>query len=178
MTATNVVPGYVSMRHVLLISLAASIWTPAGLAAQRLRHAADVGARVRVDIADRVVWSPFQPTEIARHVRGVISRVSPDSLYLNPADSVGDIAIARLLIRRIDVSLGPPSRIKSALEVGSSGASILAVLFYVARDNRNRPFGSSLRAAAIGAGVGFGIGGLIGFVVPYERWRPAWLPEP
>lgn len=137
---------------------------------------ADTGSRVRVAVTDSILRSPLARLPV-RQIRGTITQVASDTLFLR-ADNEGPIAIPRAHIAAVAISLGPPSRWASAQELGGYGAVILALVLQAkAIDPERERFQSGWHAAAVGAGIGFSAGALIGLVSPYERWRAALLPE-
>ena len=135
----------------------------------------DIGARVRVDVTDRFAQSPFSP--FAQRVQGTVRAIAPDTLYLDLPNTVGTIAIPRIMIQAVATSLGKDSRRASALETGTIAAVIFALVLSSEPVQSERRFGSHWYAAAVGAGTGFGAGVLLATLRPYERWRSAWLPE-
>jgi hypothetical protein len=142
-----------------------------------------IGSRVRVGVTDRIPGIPDRkpnwpfPTAMQR-LYGTVRAIAPETLYVSLSSTVGQVAIPRLMIHEVAMSLGRPSRARSALEAGTVGAALFALLVpaYVV-DPDSRWFGSSGRATAAGAVLGFGAGLLLGTIFPYERWRIAWIPE-
>jgi hypothetical protein len=166
----------------LLGVMLASLVGPPALDAQSGRPAVRmiaVGTRVRVQVVEGVpqllTQSPFAAA--SQRLQGTVRAIAPETLYIELSNARGTVAIPRLAIQRVEMSLGRPSRRVSAVEVGTAGAVLFALFmpsFVVAPERR---FGSSDRAAAAGAGIGFGVGALFGALRPYERWRIAWIPE-
>ena len=73
------------------------------------------GARVRA----RLPEIQYQVDGRRGHlIRGRVTALSADTLYLAVADSLGPLAIPRSVIQRLDVSRGVPSRGLSALQRG------------------------------------------------------------
>jgi hypothetical protein len=174
------------MRRMLLATSLAALITPPDLGGQidaPRWPMVEIGTRVRVGVADRIPGVPDRmpgwpfPTSVQR-LQGTVRAIAPDTLYVDLSNTVGRLAIPRVMIQGVEMSLGRPSRARSALEVGTAGAVILALLVpsYVV-DPDSRWFGSSRRATAVGAVVGFSAGALFGLIRPYERWRIAWIPE-
>lgn len=172
-------------RWTLIASLASLIAVPdlsGQMAVDRWRMV-EIGTRVRVGVADRVPGipdrmpsSPFHAS--VQRLQGTVRAIAPDTLYVDLANTVGQVAIPRVMIQGVEMSLGRPSRARSALEAGTTGAVILALFlpsFVV--DPGSRWFGSSGRATTAAAVIGFSTGALLGLIRPYERWRIAWIPE-
>jgi hypothetical protein len=175
-----------TMSRLTAATLLAALITPPDLAGQvdtSRWPMVEIGTRVRVGVADRVPGIPDRtpnwpfPRSVQR-LQGTVRAIAPDTLYIDLSNTVGRLAIPRLMIHGVEMSLGRPSRARSAVEAGAAGAAILALLvpaFVV--DPGSRWFGSSGRATAAGAGIGFSAGVLFGLLRPYERWRTAWIPE-
>ncbi|MBA2460123.1 MAG: hypothetical protein H0V43_14365 [Gemmatimonadales bacterium] len=110
---------------VVLFHLVAGPW--GGLSAQWPPEIAP-GARVRA----RVPEVQYQREGTRGHfLRGRVTALSPDTLYLAIADSLGPLAVPRRLIERLDYSRGVPSLVSSALREGlvsAAGSALLLVL--------------------------------------------------
>lgn len=170
------------MRRFLISAMLASLVNPPSVGAQvgqRAVHMVDVGTRVRVEVVEGVPQGfPQSPSAAgAQRLQGTVHAIAPETLYVNLANAVGTVAIPRVAIRRVEMSLGRPSRSVSAMQVGTAGAFLFALFMPSFVVQPERRFGSSARATAAGAGIGFGVGTLIGALRPYERWRIAWIPE-
>jgi hypothetical protein len=170
------------MRRFLLGALAVILVNPTTVGAQlgrRAVHMVAVGTRVRVEVAEGVPQALRQPPFAAgaQRLQGTVHAISPETLYVALSNAVGTVAIPRATIRRVEMSLGRPSRRVSAMDVGTAGAVLFALFMPAFVVQPERRFGSSERAAAVGAGIGFGMGALFGALRPYERWRIAWIPE-
>lgn len=163
------------MHPPLLVLLLICPWA---LGAQQFREPrfrmVQVGERVRIGVTDSIAQSPF--ASASQRLTGTVRGIAPDTLYLELSQAAGPTAIPRARIQGVAISLGRPSRTESAEELGVNGAVLLALLLPWTGDEK-RSTASRLRSAAVGAGVGFAAGALIGLVRPYERWRVAWLPE-
>jgi hypothetical protein len=102
-------------------------------------------------------------------LRGKVTALAADTLYLAVADSLGPLAIPRTLIQRLDLSRGVPSRGVSALRRGVGGAIGGALVGWAIGaldddiDNGD--------AALIGGAIGLGTGALFGALFPHERWK-------
>jgi len=170
------------MRRLLLSAMLASLVNPPTVDAQSGRRAVPmiaVGTRVRVDVVEGVPQvfpqSPF--AAVAQRLQGTVRAIAAETLYVDLSNAFGTVAIPRLAIQDVAMSLGRPSRSVSALHVGTISAVLSALVLPAFVVQPERRFGSSDRAAAVGGGVGFVVGTLIGALRPYERWRIAWIPE-
>jgi hypothetical protein len=140
------------------------------LAAQRTSEL-PAHTRLRVVLPDsgRQAW--FTPRQ--QWVHGDLAAMAADTLYLKIQGTAAPVAIPRKMIRRLDRSLGVPSRPVSAIQGAVGGAVVGALYGLLARslkaeDWRDRSVGD---AAAVGAGPGAGIGFVLGALFPTERWR-------
>lgn len=161
----------------LLAASAVTVVVAHAAHAQGPQHVLQPGARILVTIPDAVPHhrGPVRPVQV---ISGEITRVTSDSVYLRPAPRVGELAIPFAAVERLKVSRGAPRRTSSALVTGvqqSIGFAILGALLYNAP---GRQFGvnSSGEAAALGAGVGFLGGALVGAIAPFERWKRVEVP--
>jgi hypothetical protein len=130
-----------------------------------------VGSRVRVVLPD----SLRQSSGPARHqwLRGDVAALAGDTLYLQMPGAAAPVPIRRAAIRRVDRSLGVPSRPESALR-GAVGWGLLgAALGYATGwpDWSDRRARTGVDGAAAGAAWGAGIGFIVGALFPSERWR-------
>ena len=165
------------MRRLLLAALIVVFVGPTEAGAQlgaRTVHMVDIGSRVRIGITEVATLSPLAP--VAQRVQGTVLAIAPDTLYLQVSNTPSTVAIPRIQIQGVETSLGV-SRWQSALQIGSYGAIIGALLLAADFAEPERRFGSDWYAAAVGAGAGFSGGAVIGALLPYEHWRIAWLPE-
>jgi hypothetical protein len=137
-----------------------------------------VGSRVRVVLPDSVRQSsgPWRQ----QWIRGDVARLAGDTLYLRVQGAAGPVAIRRSAMRRVDRSLGVPSRPESAIR-GAVGWAIVGAFLGLATgwpdhydaDDGGRSHGDrALLGAAWGAGAGF----ILGAILPSERWRRVRLP--
>jgi hypothetical protein len=158
--------------RVLLCALATALASaPLGgqLAAQFPTDVA-VGTRLRVALPDslRQAWAPRE-----QWLRGEVAALAVDTLYLRVPGTEAPVVIRRASIKRLDRSLGVPSRPASAIQ-GAVGMGIVGALYGVvlksvgAEDWRHRSLGES---TALGAGMGAGVGFVLGALFPTERWR-------
>ena len=160
------------MRIVALV-LAASVAMAHGAQAQKQ---IPVGARVKVLLSER---ERQRETRFARRmvIRGELTAMSAESLWVRPTPVTGVVAIPTARIRRLYESRGVPSRVASMLIDGIGGAAIGAIecglLYGTDVYGRKADCGEASRgdAAVRGATVGFAVFGLIGLALPVERWR-------
>jgi hypothetical protein len=111
-------------------------------------------------------------------LRGRITALSPDTLYLAVTDSLGPLAIPRRLVQRLDVSRGVPSRGLSALQRGAVSGVTGALTGLIAFGIDDEPDGVDAETAAlVWGGVGVVMGGVIGALYPRERWKRVRLGE-
>ena len=130
------------------------------------------GARVRA----RLPEMQYQQGNQRGHLlRGRVSRLSADTLYLAITDSVGPLAVPRHLIQRLDYSRGVPSRLSSALTRGLVSGAVLAGTLALFNELWEDPGTSTGDAALIGAAIGFGTGAIVGAIFPIERWKSVKL---
>ena len=161
---------------VLICAIAGLGISPAALRAQ-LPADIPVGGRVRVWLPE-----PYRQEEgpLRRQLlRGSVERVAGDTLLLSIPGAVGAVAIPRVTMRRLDVSRGT-SRPVSAVERAIGGAIGGAITWAVMNDPRRRGgphYRTDWRAAGVGASWGAGIGAVVGFTFPHERWRRVRLPR-
>ncbi|MGH7579277.1 MAG: hypothetical protein ACREM9_03840 [Gemmatimonadales bacterium] len=124
------------------------------------------GARIRVRLPEvQYQWDGPR----GHLVRGRVTGLSPDTLYLAVADSVGSLAIPRPLIQRADISRGAPSRGLSALQRGvitGAGGAMWGLLTTGLYDEPDQG-----EAALIGGGIGLAMGAVFGAIFPHERWK-------
>ena len=128
------------------------------------------GTRVRV-------WIPEMPRQEEgpnrrQLLRGTVESVD-GSLRLRVPGTTGSLAIPRTAVRRLDVSRGV-SRGASMVERAVGGAIGGAISFALLNDPRRRGgphYRTDWRAAGVGAAWGGGIGAVVGFAFPYERWH-------
>ncbi len=127
--------------------------------------------RLRVVLPDSTRQAWFAPRQ--QWIHGELTAMAADTLYLQIRGTAAPVAIPHKMIRRLDRSLGVPSRPASAIQ-GAVGGAVIGALYGLlfrsarAEDWRDR---SVSEAAALGAGTGAGIGFVLGAIFPTERWR-------
>jgi hypothetical protein len=135
-----------------------------------------VGMRVRVGVIEGPQRSsPFaRPTQ---RLQGIVHAIAPETLYLDLSNAANTVAIPREAIRGVQMSTGRPSRLASAMDMGSGGALLFGLFLPSLVPHPERRFGPAWRPAAASVGIGFGVGAIVGALRPYEFWRVAWIPE-
>jgi hypothetical protein len=104
-------------------------------------------------------------------IRGRVSSLATDTLYVAVTDSVGPLAIPQTLIQRLDLSRGVPSRGEGALRSGLISGVAWALSFALAAGISDNDDVNAGEAALIGGGVGLSIGAVFGAAYPRERWK-------
>ena len=141
------------------------------------------GARVRV----RLPEVQYQETTPRGHLlRGRVTALTPDTLYLAITDSVGPLALPRPLIQRLDLSRGVPSRGASALRQGVITGALLALTSVLLNEADENPADAGEAAYYIddnlgylvGVGIGFATGAILGAIFPRERWKKVRISSP
>jgi hypothetical protein len=115
-----------------------------------------------------------------QQLRGTVESVTGDTLYLRVPGAEGTLAIARPSVRRLDVSLGPPSRAASAVERAIEFAIVGAISTALKNDPGSSEwphYSRDWRAAEEGAKWGAAFGAALGFILPTERWRRVRLRQ-
>lgn len=154
------------MRTLLTVSLL-MVGQVTGIAAQWPREIT-LGTRVQVRLPE--VQYQFAGTR-GQFLRGRVTALNPDTLYLAVTDSVGPLAIPRGLIDRLAVSRGVPSRVESALKRGLLSGALTALLVAGLAELDDDPGSDTGTSALVGGAVGFGTGVVFGAIYPRERWK-------
>lgn len=130
------------------------------------------GARVQVQVPERQYQFNAHRGQM---LRGKVTTISPDTLYLAVGDSIGPLAIPRRLIQHAYLSRGVPSTGESAIRRGIGGAIGGALIGWgIGALDDDIDDGD---AALIGGAIGLGTGALFGALFPQERWkRMKWEP--
>ena len=131
------------------------------------------GARIRARLPEKQFQMDARRGLV---LRGRVTALAPDTLYLAVGDSLGPLAVPRMLIERLEYSRGVPSRGSSALRRGLLAGVGTAVLFVLTNElgdaSEKAGWGT---AAAVGAGFGLTFGGILGALYPHERWATGCL---
>jgi SAM-dependent methyltransferase len=138
----------------------------------------DVSAGARIQV--RLPEVQYQVGGTRGHlVRGRVSALAADTLYLAVTDSIGPLPIPRHLIQQLQFSRGVPSRFASAARRGVIAGAGLALLAVILNESEQAPHETSTgNAALIGGGVGLLTGGVLGALYPLERWKKVRLEGP
>lgn len=135
------------------------------------------GTRVRLVVRDSTRQEPLLPRQ--QLIIGTVTALGGETLSLEVPFTTGTIEVPRSSVRQISISRGVPSRAESALRHGVEFAATLALSFYILHelDDAESSFDSGGDAALMGAGIGLGVGALLGAISPSERWRRLRLRE-
>jgi len=152
------------MASIAVVLIALAGWT-VSFAAQWPPQVSP-GTRVQV----RLPEAQHQAGQQGHLLRGRVSSLAEDTLYLAVADSLGPLAIPRSFVKRLEISRGAPSRGISALLGGLIGGAFGAATFYLVTVISPNG-GDSGDAALVGGAIGLGLGGLSGALWPQERWK-------
>jgi len=105
-------------------------------------------------------------------LRGRVTALTPDTLYLSVTDSLGPLPIPRRLVDQLKLSKGVPSRFGNAMRNGLAAAAFGALVSIGINELQEGPDQITTGdAALIGACVGFAVGGVTGAIWPTERWK-------
>jgi hypothetical protein len=131
----------------------------------------DTGARVRLQVTKSSPSPLFGP----QRLEGRIQRLDPDTLHLQLSEPVGLIAIPRTHIRRLESSIGSPSRFENIVEGAMAGAGIMGIYIWSNHlRETGRRYERDWHAVVSGAGLGMLMGGYLKSRWPLpEHWRPA-----
>ena len=130
-----------------------------------------VGTRVRV-------WLPetHRQDEGPEHrqlLRGTVESVVSDTIHIMIPSAIGTVAIPRNSMRRLEISHGisrPESMAERAIG-GALGGAVTWALLNDPRRSGGPHYRTDWRAAGVGAAWGAGIGAIVGFIIPHERWH-------
>lgn len=132
------------------------------------------GARIQV----RLPEVQYQESLRRGHLlRGRVTGLAPDTLYLTITDSVGPLAVPRALIQRLELSRGVPSRGGNALRQGVISGALLALTAVLLNEADENPADAG-EAALVGGGIGFATGAIFGAIFPRERWKKVRISSP
>ena len=126
------------------------------------------GARVQL----RLPEVQYQYGRRGHLLRGKVTALTGDTLYLAITDSLSPVPVPRRMIQRLEYSRGVPSRGASALRRGllsAVGSALFLVVWNELDGDEDRI--STGEAALIGGGVGLVTGGITGALFPSERWK-------
>ena len=154
------------MKGLSRVAAVVCLAMPMTLRAQGMESMVSVGNRVRVAVTDTVLPSPDTRPGRLRQVIGTVLGIAPDTIYLQPAPNDPPVAIPRILIYKVEASLGS-DRVGSAGDAALIGGGMGALLIGFVREKLKMPIFAA----------GYALGALVGAVRPYERWKEAWIPE-
>ena len=150
-----------------LVAAIACLALPTALPAQAIdSYMIMPGSRVRVAVTETILPSPFARPGRLRRITGTVRDIAPDTIRLEVSADAAPVAIPRILIYRVERSLGRGRR-GSAGDAAMMGGGIGALLLGFFREEDYLP---------VLAG-GYIVGGLVGALRPYERWEEAWIPD-
>ena len=153
----------------LSTSLAVAAFVLLARPCQAQNDSALVGHRVRVAVSD-VRQTDFGPPFL--ELRGTLRDIRADTLYLAIPHSTTLVVISRRSVHDFAVSRGVPSRVESAFRrafvLGALGA---AAGFVYLHSSARDPGNTWEDAIGTGAVIGVGSGLVVGFAMPFERWR-------
>jgi hypothetical protein len=133
----------------------------------------DTGARVRLAVAKSAASSLFGE----QRLQGRISGLEADTVRLQLGESLVPVAIPRTRIRRLESSIGSPSRFENIVEGALLVGSIMAIVTWSSDRAEPKPrYEKEWHAVVAGAGLGMLMGGYLKSRWPLpEHWRPAQL---
>lgn len=163
------------MRSTLaILALPLALGLPVALHAQAELDSLAPGTRVRIFLPDSL-RQPGQSGSPALLLRGTLTRQRADTLFLALAPGVGEVAVTRGALRRVDVSRGMPSRLESAgaeaVRVGLLYALLSTITYVTRTDDGTADRLSYPQHVGVSVGLGFVTGGIVGAIWPRERWR-------
>ena len=147
------------MRILFVVALVLAAAAP--VAAQFPTDVA-VGSRVRVMLPDslRQAWGPR-----VQWVHGGVEALNTDTLYLRVHSTASAVAIPRTSIKRMERSVGVPTRVESGLRGALAGAFWLGIISLVGESS---VWNDEIAGAVAGGAL---IGFSFGAIFPTERWR-------
>lgn len=159
-------------RRGLLLCCAALVMVgvdSSGAGAQEAREL-EPGQRVRITIERQAAHVEGYPRW--QLLRGTLLRIGPDTVTLQLHPDASPLSLARPAVRKMEMSLGVPSRLESALRRGFEMAALGALEWALLDALYDDPFSESTwQAAGVGAGFGMAFGIAVGALRPLERWR-------
>jgi len=156
------------MIRIIDLLLLAGVLYPRQLAAQWPPEMT-AGARVQVRLPEVQYQSGGRRGHL---IRGRVTALAPDTLYLAITDSLAPFPVPRRLIQRLEYSRGVPSRLESGARRGLITGAAYALLLALWNESDDDPDGTSTGTAAlVGGGVGLVLGGVVGAIFPIERWK-------
>ena len=162
------------MRHIAITLLLLALSIDASAQGPSLQS----GDRVRIHLPE-VAAQPETPYARRLAIRGNVSRVSIDTLFLRVFGTHGELAVPRTAVLSLFRSRGVPSRPVSGIRKGLT-LGLLTSLYAGLTYGDISKWGVNHRSDAFALGFGFGAmaGFLHGFVFPTERWTRVQFPAP
>ena len=129
------------------------------------------GERVRILIPEEAAQAET-PVMHRFSIRGNVSRVVSDTLFVRIPGTMGDLSIPRSSIREVFRSRGVPSRPVSGFR-RAIGIGLLTGIYTGLTYGQVSDWGASDRTDAAMRGAAFGaiVGFMHGFLMPTERWK-------
>ena len=130
-----------------------------------------------VGVGDRVRLWQLATRDLSIPVVGRLTRVTADSVDIQPDGNDVTIGVARPAVTRIDASAGPHTKPRTTAAVmgaviGALGGGVLGVIA------GNMSHNNAARLGIYGGVAGAGIGAAAGALAPGEAWHRATLPAP
>ena len=116
-------------------------------------------------LTDTVLPSPDARPGQMTEVKGTVVEIAPDTIRLQVSPNDPIVAIPRILIYKVEMSLGR-ARAASASDAAFLGAGMSGLLIAFVPEELRLPV----------VATGFALGALVGALRPYEQWREAWIP--
>jgi hypothetical protein len=138
-------------------------------AAAQLQDSLPLGSRVRVGL--RPESRQVEGAAVPEQLRGSLMQVSGDSLTVDFHPGVSPVTISWSEVSSLERSRGISSRLQTAVRTAFQLGLLGAIEFSIAEEIGGRRVFESRGAAMLsGALTGGGLGVLIGFTHPQERW--------
>src|SRR5688500_10828041 len=116
------------MKGLLLVAAATCLAMPRTVRAQGMESSmVSIGTRVRISVTDTVLPSPNTRPGRLRQVIGTVLAIAPDTIRLQPSPNDPPVAIPRILIYKVEMSLGR-GRAGSAGDAMLVGGGVGAIL--------------------------------------------------
>lgn len=160
------------MRTVLVTLALAAALIPAAPALAQENPEPQPNQRVMLVLTPQRDVEGHTPPQV---LRGTLLAEDADSLTLRVHAGTGPMRVARSVVRRMYVSRGIPSRTQSAAAGAVTGAIGGAIGMWLHNNDEGR--GSDDNSLLLGAGLGGGLGMVMGALLPRERWKRVRMPS-